>query len=80
MRVFEGHTKTIRSVEWSADQKQILSASYDATARIWDAQTGHCLKVFDGHEFGLVNAVWSADFSSVFSCDWKGHIGLWPVY
>src|SRR5436305_2023076 len=47
VRVFEGHTKTIRSIEWSADQNQVLSASYDATARIWDAQTGQCLKVLE---------------------------------
>ena len=48
MRVFKGHTKTIRSVQWTADQSQILSASYDATARIWDAQTGRCLKYSTG--------------------------------
>jgi WD40 repeat protein len=33
------HKGTVFSLSWSPDSKQILSASADMTAKIWDANT-----------------------------------------
>jgi WD40 repeat protein len=40
IRQFRGHTKYVRSVSFSPDGKRLLSGGSDATARIWDVQTG----------------------------------------
>lgn len=35
-----GHSYNVASVAWNADGKTFVTASYDHTARIWDANTG----------------------------------------
>ena len=79
VRILDGHTDTIRSVRWSADGSQLLSASHDGTVRIWDAETGQCLHELEGHPVGVVTAVFSHDQRRVFSCDWKGSVRVWNL-
>jgi WD40 repeat protein len=59
LRVLVGHTEGVLSVAFSPDGKQVLTGSYDQTARLWDAKTGHALQVLAGH----TNWVWSVAFS-----------------
>ena len=42
MKLFEGHTQEIYSLDFSRDGKLIVSGSGDKTARIWDMETGGC--------------------------------------
>ena len=37
------------SVAWSADQRRALSGADDKTVRLWDVETGRCLRVLEGH-------------------------------
>ena len=46
----EGHTKLVRSAAYSPDGKQIVSASWDRTIRLWDAATGAQLHVLNAEE------------------------------
>ena len=34
----KGHSKQINSINWSSDDKWIVTASHDQTAKVWDAQ------------------------------------------
>ena len=43
----------------SADTLVIASGSSDKTLRLWDAQTGDCLRTLEGH----TNWIWSVAFS-----------------
>ena len=79
LRVFNGHADTIRTVQWSGDQRFLLSASHDRTVRLWDALTGRCLHVFEGHSVGVVAAAFSHDQRSAYSCDWNGGIRVWDL-
>jgi len=45
-----GHTDAVTSASFSPDGKFILSASKDATARIWDAEKGFLLLTLNGHK------------------------------
>ena len=46
MRTYDGHTAAVRDVCWSNDGKRFLTASYDRYVRLWDVETGECIKTF----------------------------------
>ena len=51
-----GHTDSIHSVAFSADGKRAITGSYDHTVRVWDVESGACLRSLEGHS-GAVNSV-----------------------
>jgi WD40 repeat protein len=53
-----GHSNLIPTVDVSTDGKMIASASYDRTARLWDAKTGKLLRTLSGSR----NAVMTVQF------------------
>ncbi len=57
IRKFSGHQEEVRSISVSSDGNLLLSGSYDATVRIWDAHSGRCLYTAYEHEGG-VTGVW----------------------
>src|SRR5262249_54692177 len=50
---FEGHTGPIFSAVFSPDGSEVLTASSDKTARIWDAATGKVIAELKGHTRGV---------------------------
>jgi WD40 repeat protein len=77
LQAFEGHTDTIRMVDWSADQRFIVSASHDRTVRVWNADTGRCAKVLEGHPTLVVGAAWTADQRQILSIDEDAELRIW---
>ena len=49
------------SASFSPDGTRIVTASWDKTARIWDAATGNQLTILSGHEKGVNTASFSPD-------------------
>ena len=47
--VLEGHSDSVLSVAWSPDGRRALSGADDNTVRLWDVETGGCLRVLEGH-------------------------------
>ena len=45
------------SVAVSGDGKRVVSGSEDKTVRVWDVETGECLKVMEGHTKARVRSV-----------------------
>ena len=44
--------------------KRLASASYDGTARIWDAERGECVHELVGHQVRICNNVLESDMMS----------------
>lgn len=57
--VLSGHTSPVYSAAFSPDGGRIVTASWDNTARIWDANKGVQRVLMRGH----TNNIWSAAFS-----------------
>jgi hypothetical protein len=56
-----GHTNEVWAIAVTPDGKRLLSAGYDATARIWDVDRGTELVRFTSHSENISAAVLSAD-------------------
>jgi len=62
-----GHQSMISDCAFSFDGRQLVSAAWDKTLRIWDVSTGECLSVLKGHEDVVRSGVFSPDGHQVFS-------------
>lgn len=51
MLVLEGHTGPVNSVE--VQGTTLVSGSWDATAKIWDLESGNCVKTLEGHSYAV---------------------------
>lgn len=54
-----GHTSAITSAVYSPDGKYIVTASWDNTAKIWEASDGRLLNELKGHLASLTSAAFS---------------------
>jgi len=49
----KGHTGPVTSCALSSDGKRLATASFDETARLWDAETGALETTLEGHIGGV---------------------------
>ena len=47
--VLEGHENVVSAIAFSGDGKQIFSASWDKTVRVWDTSAGRQESLLEGH-------------------------------
>ncbi|CAG7726096.1 unnamed protein product [Allacma fusca] len=48
--VLSGHTSVVIAADWLPGGEQIITASWDRSANLWDTQTGEKLQSFTGHD------------------------------
>jgi WD40 repeat protein len=79
VRVFEGHAGPVRSVAFSADDRLIVSGSWDWTVRVWDAQTGIECAVLEGHTNHVDCVAFSTNGRHVISGSRDRTVRVWDV-
>src|SRR3954447_23021498 len=72
------HGHTVSALAWSADGTLLISASWDRTARVWDAATGREISRFT-HADGATAAAVSPDGRLAVSGDMKRTAVLWDA-
>jgi WD40 repeat protein len=63
-----------------SDGSRIVTASYDKTARIWDAATAKEIAVLRGHVNSVTSAVFSPDGARVVTASQDGTARIWDVH
>ena len=79
MRTFSGHTNGVAGVAFSPDGTEVLTGSYDYTAKLWNGETASLLRTFSGHANGVACVAFSPDGTKVLtgSGDWTAK--LWDA-
>ncbi|MBR1279005.1 TIR domain-containing protein [Bradyrhizobium sp. AUGA SZCCT0283] len=78
-RRLAGHTEPVRFATFSRDGRNVVTASDDRTARIWDARTGELKAVLRGHTGQVRTAVFSPDGTRVLTASADNTARLWNV-
>ena len=72
-----GHDGGVRSVAYSPDGQRIVTASFDQTAKVWEAQTGKELLTLTGHK-GIVRSVaYSPDGQRIVTASFDQTAKVW---
>ncbi|MBO7224392.1 MAG: hypothetical protein J6V35_00595, partial [Bacteroidales bacterium] len=75
----EGHSSLVKSVAYSPDGTKIISGSADYTIKIWNANTGQCLKTLEGHSNDVWSVAYSPDGTKIISGSADYTIKIWGI-
>ncbi|MFB8138560.1 WD40 repeat domain-containing protein [Streptomyces parvus] len=77
-RALHAHDRHLHSVDVSGDGRIAVTAGSDRTARLWDLDSGACIRVLDGHSHHTVASVrLNADGRYVLTGCQDGTVRLW---
>ncbi len=79
LTTFQGHDEMVRSAQFSADGKKMVTASNDRKARIWDAATGALLLTLEGHKDVVCSAQFSTDGSRIVTASFDRTARVWSA-
>ena len=78
-RKLEGHKGRVNSVAVSPDGKWAASGSHDNTVKVWDLETGECLKTLKGHTDWVQSVAITQDGKQILSGSNDHTFRIWDV-
>lgn len=73
------HAKKVLAVSWSPDGTQLVTASFDGTAKVWNAVTGEELLTFSEHKAEVSSAAWSPDGKRIATAGFDRKLRVWDA-
>ncbi|MGL4767162.1 MAG: WD40 repeat domain-containing protein, partial [Formosimonas sp.] len=74
-----GHQSSVNSAHFDRTGERVVSASADTTIKIWDAQTGQCLRTLQGHTHSVTSAHFDRTGERVVSASYDKTIKIWDA-
>ncbi|GAH46891.1 unnamed protein product, partial [marine sediment metagenome] len=79
LHILSGHTNSVSFATWNSEGTRILSASYDGTARVWDAENGKELICLTGHTAAVYHAAWNRAETRIVTASWDSTARIWDA-
>jgi WD40 repeat protein len=80
LAVLAGHVGPLHRAEYSPDGMQIVTASFDGTARVWNARTGIEVMTLSGHTGGVFSATYSPDGARIVTASGDHTARVWDAH
>ncbi|MCL4298629.1 MAG: protein kinase [Anaerolineae bacterium] len=74
-----GHTDDLRGIDFSPDGTRLATASWDGTAKVWDAASGQELLTLSGHADRVNRVVFSPDGTRLATNSFDDTIKIWDA-
>src|SRR5205085_2976114 len=75
--ILKGHTLALGGLAYSANGLHVATASYDRTAKVWEAATGKELATLAGHNATVEAVAFSLDGKFLATGSYDGTVKLW---
>jgi eukaryotic-like serine/threonine-protein kinase len=72
-----GENDRVSSVLFTADNKQLITASNDHQIRVWDLLTGEVVRVFRGHDAPIISMAANSNSELIATMALDGSVKLW---
>ncbi|TNE89032.1 MAG: WD40 repeat domain-containing protein [Deltaproteobacteria bacterium] len=73
------HDGALDRITWSPDGSRVATASWDQTARLFDASTGEPLAILRGHRHRVVDVSFSEDGRTLYTASWDRTSQRWDL-
>jgi len=77
--LLKGHNDVVYSLNFSTNNKLIISGGYDQTARIWDITSGNILHTLKGHTARIYAVAFSPDNQFAVTGSFDHTLKLWQI-
>ena len=79
VRIFNGHTKSIRSLKIYKNDLFLISCSFDTLIKIWSIISGQNIKTFSGHKGCVRSIAILSDYKTIISGGEDCTIKIWST-
>jgi WD40 repeat protein len=74
-----GHRDLVEGIAFSPDGTRLATASWDRTAKVWDASTGEALLTLRGHNNGVDAIAFNPDGTRLATASWDTTAKVWDA-
>ncbi len=77
--VQRGHSRAVKSVDFSHDGTFIVSGSEDQTLKLWEVSSGREIRTYNGHQSEVNDVLFTPDDNMLISASRDGYIYFWDI-